>query len=124
MKQHAKQAGVRPPDLAAVQSDVDHALSRRTGLPPRSVINAGTDALVQHLRGFMAYEYGMDRPESGGIAVATLRQVAERNLDVPVRPTDQTDHRAAYTYWNTLATLTLAFRDLYVAHVRPADPKA
>ncbi|MFC9033663.1 hypothetical protein [Streptomyces arboris] len=113
MNRPAAQAEARPPDLESVQLDVDHALSRRVELPPRSVIDAGTDALVQHLRRFMDYDYGRCEEESGGGAVRNLYRVAERNLDVPVRPTPQTDHRAAYVYWHTVATLTTAFRDLY-----------
>ncbi|MFE9048410.1 MULTISPECIES: hypothetical protein [Streptomyces] len=46
----------------------------------------------------------------------TLQELAERNLSVPVRPTQRTNHRAAYVYWHTLATLTGTFRDPYVAH--------
>ncbi|MFC8705861.1 hypothetical protein ACFUIV_27260 [Streptomyces anulatus] len=37
------------------------------------------------------------------------------------RPTPQTSHRAAYVYWHTVATLTTAFRDLYLTHHRNAD---
>ncbi|WP_331736029.1 hypothetical protein OG333_37985 (plasmid) [Streptomyces anulatus] len=121
MNRPAEHAEVRPPDLDTVQRDVDHALSRRVELPPRSVIDAGTDALVQHLSRFMDYDYGHDEQESGGIAVRNLYRVAERNLDVPVRPTPQTSHRAAYVYWHTVATLTTAFRDLYLTHHRNAD---
>ncbi|MFI0020093.1 hypothetical protein [Streptomyces griseus] len=113
MNRPAGQAEARPPDLDTVQLDVDHALSRRVELPPRSVIDAGTDALVQHLRTFMDYDFGQNEEESGGVAVRNLYRIAERNLDMPVRPTPQTDHRAAYVYWHTVATLTTAFRDLY-----------
>lgn len=123
MEQHAKQGGARPPGLAAVQSDIDHALARRLGPPPRSVIDSGTDALAQHLRRFLEYDYGMDRTESGGIAVATLRRVSERNLDVPVRPTRETGTGEAFAYWRNLASLTTAFRDLFVVHVQPAEPE-
>ncbi|MEU3706958.1 hypothetical protein AB0E82_32230 [Streptomyces anulatus] len=110
----------RPLNLDTVQSDIDHALSRRVELPPRSVIDAGTDALVQHLRRFMDYNYGPDDEENDGIAVRSLYCVAERNLNVPVRPTPQTGHRAAYVYWHAVATLTAAFRDLYVTR-RPEE---
>ncbi|MFI7291267.1 hypothetical protein ACIBRY_32140 [Streptomyces anulatus] len=65
-----------------------------------------------------------DDQESGGIAVRSLYRAAERNLDVPVRPTPQTGHRAAYVYWHTVATLTTAFRDIHLAHRRNADQKA
>ncbi|MFI1574115.1 hypothetical protein ACH4VQ_25275 [Streptomyces anulatus] len=121
MNRPAEHAEVRPPDLDTVQRDVDHALSRRIELPPRSVIDAGTDALVQHLSRFMDYDYGHDEQESGGIAVRNLYRVAERNLDVPVRPAPQTSHRAPYVYWHTVATLTTAFRDLYLTHNGNAD---
>ncbi|MFJ9924386.1 hypothetical protein ACIRSF_34440 [Streptomyces rubiginosohelvolus] len=121
MNRPADRTEVEPPDLDTVQRDVDHALSRRIELPPRSVIDAGTDALVQHLTRFMDYDYGHDEQESGGIAVRTLYRVAERNLDVPVRSHSQTSHRAAYTYWHTVATLTSAFRDLYLTHRRHGD---
>jgi hypothetical protein len=106
-------------DLDTVQRDIDHALSRRVGLPRRGVIDAGTDALVHHLRRLMSYNYG---PDEGtiGIGRRTLHDLAERNLAAPVRPTPQTSHRAAYLYWHTVATLTSAFRDLYLAH-RPAE---
>ncbi|MEV5856714.1 hypothetical protein [Streptomyces anulatus] len=100
---------------------LDHALSRRVELPRRSVIDAGTDALVHHLRRLMSYNYGPQSEGSTGIQMRTLCNVAERNLAAPVRPTPQTNHRVAYVYWNTLATLTAAFRDLYLAH-RPTEP--
>ncbi|MDQ0693576.1 hypothetical protein [Streptomyces sp. W4I9-2] len=108
-------------DLDTVQHDTDHALSHRVELPRRSVIDAGTDALVHHLRRLMSYNYGPPSEESTGIQMRTLCVVAERNLAAPVRPTPQTNHRVAYVYWNTLATLTAAFRDLYLAH-RPTEP--
>ncbi|MEU5137461.1 hypothetical protein [Streptomyces californicus] len=123
MEQHPKPDGTGPPDLATVQKDIDHALVRRLGLPPRSVIDSGTDALTQHLRRFLGYDYAMARHESGGIAVATLRRVCERNLDVPVRPTEATDTGEAFAYWRNLASLTTAFRDLFVVHVQPAEPE-
>ncbi|MEV6477612.1 hypothetical protein [Streptomyces sp. NPDC051657] len=33
-----------------------------------------------------------------------------------MRPTPQTTHRDAYVYWRTVATLTTAFRDLYLTY--------
>ncbi|MCR8945147.1 hypothetical protein NW249_23810 [Streptomyces sp. OUCMDZ-4982] len=119
MSQTSAQARTRPPDLDTVQQDIDHALSRRVELPPRSVINAGTDALGAHLHRFMAYRYGQDDEND---AVRTLREICARNLDVPVRPAPGTDHRDAYMYWHTIANLTAAFRDLYIAHQTPGDP--
>ncbi|WP_330323343.1 hypothetical protein [Streptomyces anulatus] len=38
------------------------------------------------------------------------------------RPTPQTSHRAAYVYWHTVATLTTAFRDLYITHNADEPP--
>ncbi|WP_426501728.1 hypothetical protein [Streptomyces sp. D54] len=108
-------------DLDTVQHDIDHALSRRVELPRRSVIDAGSDALVHRLRRLMSYNYGPQSAGNTGIQMRTLCDVAERNLAAPVRPTPQTNHRVAYVYWNTLATLTAAFRDLYLAH-RPTEP--
>ncbi|MFD4224690.1 hypothetical protein [Streptomyces griseus] len=108
-------------DLTTVQQDIDHALSSHVELPPRSVIDAGTDALIAHLRRFMDYNYGPDDAE-GGIGVRNLLSIAERHLDVPVRPTPQTSHRAAYVYWHSVATLTAGFRDLYVTS-RPTELK-
>lgn len=83
--------------------------------------DAGTDALIAHLRRFMDYNYGPDDGE-GGIGVRNLLGIAERHLDVPVRPTPQTGHRTAYVYWHSVATLTAGFRDLYEAS-RPAEVK-
>ncbi|MFH8670222.1 hypothetical protein ACH4F3_35885 [Streptomyces anulatus] len=74
---------------------LDHALSRRVELPRRSVIDAGTDALVHHLRRLMSYNYGPQSEGSTGIQMRTLCNVAERNLAAPVRPTPQTNHRVA-----------------------------
>ncbi|MGQ4732595.1 hypothetical protein ACUN3E_33690 [Streptomyces sp. Ju416(a)] len=123
MTHQPARAEVRPPDLDAVQRDIDHALSRRVELPPRSVIDAGIDALVHHLRTFMEYDFGQYDEESGGVAVRNLYRVAERNLDVPVRPTPQTNHRSAYVYWHTVANLTTAFRDLYTkVHITDQEP--
>lgn len=107
-------------NLDTVQHDIDHALSRRVELPRRNVIDAGTDALAHHLRRLMSYNYGLQSEGSAGSQMRTLRDVAERNLAAPVRPIPQTNHRVAYVYWNTLATLTAAFRDLYLAH-RPTE---
>lgn len=101
-----------PPDLGLVQRDIDHALSRRVGPPPRTVIDAGTDSLIQHLRRFMDYDFGED-DEEGGAAVRALYRSANRNLDTPVRPSADTRDGDAYTYWHTVANLTIAFRDLY-----------
>ncbi|MEV7897925.1 MULTISPECIES: hypothetical protein [Streptomyces] len=112
MTRAAAETETRPPDLGSVQQDIDHALSRRVELPPRSVIDAGTDALVQHLRRFMDFDFG-EGDEEGGAAVRALYRVADRNLDVPVRPDATTGHHEAYTYWHTIANLTAAFRDLY-----------
>ncbi|KUJ60159.1 hypothetical protein ACZ90_64690 [Streptomyces albus subsp. albus] len=112
MSRPVGEAETRPPDLGIVQQDIDHALSRRVELPPRSVIDAGTDALVQHLLRFMDYDYGAD-DEEGGVAIRALYRIVDRNLDVPVRPSAGTDHRYAYTYWHTIANLVAAFRDLY-----------
>ncbi|MFD4793219.1 hypothetical protein [Streptomyces anulatus] len=108
-------------DLDTIRHDIDHALCRRVELPRRSVIDAGTDALTHHLRRLMNYNYGPQNEGSTGIRMRTLCDVAERNLAAPVRPTPQTNHRVAHVYWNTLATLTAAFRDLYLAH-RPTEP--
>ncbi|MFC8703289.1 hypothetical protein ACFUIV_14060 [Streptomyces anulatus] len=108
-------------DLDTIQHDIDHALTRRVELPRRSVIDAGTDALAHHLRRLMSYNYGPQSEGSTGNRMRTLCDVAERNLAAPVRPTPKTNHRVAYVYWNTLATLTAAFRDLYLAH-RPTEP--
>ncbi|MFJ5740122.1 hypothetical protein [Streptomyces microflavus] len=108
----AAPAEARPPDLDTVQREIDHALSRRAGLPPRSVIDAGTDALVHHLRQFMDFDFGEDDEECGA-AVRALYRVADRNLDVPVRPVAARGDSDAYTYWHTIANLTAAFRDLY-----------
>ncbi|WP_275426316.1 hypothetical protein [Streptomyces sp. CS014] len=42
---------------------------------------------------------------------------------MPVRPTPRTEHRAAYVYWHTVATLTTAFRDLYTKiHTTGQEP--
>ncbi|MEV7660099.1 hypothetical protein AB0O39_38855 [Streptomyces anulatus] len=117
----AATAPLSPRDLDTVRQDIDHALSRRVTLPPRSVIDAGTDAMVQHLRTFMSHLNGPDGQASRNVDVPNLIRAAERNLDVPVRPTPQTSHRDAYVYWHTVATLTTAFRDLYLTHHRNAD---
>ncbi|MFJ8848406.1 hypothetical protein ACIRFF_36595 [Streptomyces cyaneofuscatus] len=110
-------------DLDTVRQDIDHALSLRVELPPRSVIDAGTDALVAHLHRFMNYNYGPDDAKVSDVGVRNLLSIAERHLDVPVRPTPQTGHRAAYVYWHSVATLTAGFLDLYAAS-RPAEGKA
>ncbi|MEV0888544.1 hypothetical protein ACIQ9K_34980 [Streptomyces microflavus] len=109
-------------NLDTVRQDIDHALSQRVELPPRSVIDAGTDALVAHLCRFMNYNYGPDDAKGSGIGVRNLLTIAERHLDVPVRPTSQTSHRTAYVYWHAVANLTAGFRDLYVASC-PAELK-
>ncbi|MCX4674508.1 hypothetical protein OG413_04095 [Streptomyces sp. NBC_01433] len=99
--------------IEAITTAVDHALAPRAVLPPRSVINAGTDELIGRLRSLMAVDdYGHDEPGRG--AVRVLFRVAYRNLDLAVRPDDTTSDDDAYTYWRTIASLTAAFRDLYV----------
>lgn len=83
------------------------------------MINAGTDELIRHLRSLMAVDdYGHDEPGRG--AVRVLFRVAYRNLDLAVRPDDTTSDDDAYTYWRTIASLTAAFRDLYVSRSREA----
>ncbi|MEU3707296.1 hypothetical protein AB0E82_34005 [Streptomyces anulatus] len=77
--------------------------------------------MVQNLRTFMSHLNGPDDRASRNVDVPNLIRAAERNLDVPVRPTPQTTHRDAYVYWHTVATLTTAFRDLYLTHHRNAD---
>ncbi|MFD9428679.1 MULTISPECIES: hypothetical protein [unclassified Streptomyces] len=114
----ARDNDVAPPsellDTEAIATVVDHALALRTTLPPRSVIDAGTDELICHLRLLMAVDdYGHDEPGRG--AVRVLFRVAYRNLDLAVRPDDTTSDDVAYTYWRTIASLTAAFRDLYVS---------
>ncbi|MGY3679970.1 hypothetical protein [Streptomyces sp. TE33382] len=110
-------ADVTPPrtsvDIEAVAAAVDHALATRPALPPRGVINAGTDQLIGQLRSLMALDdYGHDEPGRG--AVRVLFRVAYRNLDRAVRPDETTSDADAYTYWRTVASLAAAFRDLYV----------
>ncbi|MEU5289286.1 hypothetical protein N7925_35805 [Streptomyces sp. CA-278952] len=116
MDLQAATAPLNQRDLDTVQQDIDHAFSRRVTLPPRSVIDAGTDAMVQHLRTFISHLNGPDARTSRNVDVPNLMRAAERNLDVPVRPTPQSTRRDAYVYWHTVATLTTAFRDLYLAH--------
>ncbi|MFF2703667.1 hypothetical protein ACFVUQ_35545 [Streptomyces cyaneofuscatus] len=121
MSRPAAEVETRPPDLVSVQRDIDHALSRRLGLPPRSVIDAGTDALVEHLRHLMDHDFG-DGDEEGGVAIRALYRVTDRNLDTPVRPDATTAHHDAYTYWHTIANLTAAFRDLYITCYAEPEP--
>ncbi|WEH39846.1 hypothetical protein OG233_10290 [Streptomyces sp. NBC_01218] len=99
-------------DVDAIALAIDHARADRAGLPPRCVVNAGTDELVAHLRRLMsADEYGHDEPDRG--AVRLLFRAAYRHLDVAVRPDATTPDAAAYAYWRTVASLTAAFGDLY-----------
>ncbi|MFB8023528.1 hypothetical protein ACFC36_33700 [Streptomyces rubiginosohelvolus] len=114
--ERAAAAALAPLNLETVQQDIEHALSRRVELPRRGVIDAGTDALVGHLRRLMEFNYGPVDEGRVGTSMRTLHELAERNLAAPVRPTPRTSHRAAYVYWHTLATLTGTFRDLYVDH--------
>ncbi|WP_097977250.1 hypothetical protein [Streptomyces sp. gb14] len=116
MDRRAATALLSAHDLNGVQRDIDHALSRRITLPPRSVINTGTDVMVQHLRTFMHHLNRQDSMTAQSVDVHNLLRAAERNLDVPVRPTPQTSHRDAYVYWHTITTLTTALRDLYLTH--------
>ncbi|MFB7301437.1 hypothetical protein [Streptomyces rubiginosohelvolus] len=111
-------------DLDGVQRDIDHGLSRRITLPPRSVIDTGTDVMVQHLRTFMHHLNGQDGMAATNVDVHNLVRAAEHNLDVPVRPTSQTSHRDAYVYWHTITTLTTALRDLYLTHHDGQEPPA
>ncbi|MFG3398833.1 hypothetical protein [Streptomyces parvus] len=111
-------------DLEGVQRDIDHALSRRITLPPRSVIDTGTDVMVQHLRTFMNHLNGQDSMAAANVDMHNLIRAAERNLDVPVRPTPQTSHRDAYVYWHTITTLTTALRDFYLTHHDGQEPPA
>ncbi|MEU2100232.1 hypothetical protein ABZ741_35620 [Streptomyces globisporus] len=112
MNRPAATAPLSAHDLDGVQRDIDHALSRRSTLPPRSVIDTGTGVMVQHLRTFMNHLNGQDSTPAQSVDVHNLLRAAERNLDVPVRPTPQTSHRDAYVYWHTITTLTTALRDL------------
>ncbi|MEW2490391.1 hypothetical protein [Streptomyces sp. NPDC048411] len=91
---------------------IDNALARHIAVPARSIIDDGTDSLVQHLRSLLEIDYGQDN--EGGAGVRALFRVAYRNLDVAVRPTPATPQPAAYTYWRNIAGLTAAFRDLYL----------
>lgn len=77
--------------------------------------------MVQHLRTFMRHLNGQDSTATHA-DVHNLIRAAERNLDVPVRPTPQTSHRDAY--WHTSTTLTNALRDLYLTHHDGQEPPA
>ncbi|MFF8300194.1 hypothetical protein ACF07M_33255 [Streptomyces globisporus] len=114
MDRRAAAALLSAQNLDGVQQDIDHALSRRITLPPRSVIDTGIDVMVQHLRTFMHHLNGQDGMTARSVDVHNLVRAAESNLDVPVRPTPQTSHRDAYVYWHTIATLTTGLRDLYL----------
>ncbi|MFB6708922.1 hypothetical protein ACFCW6_29925 [Streptomyces sp. NPDC056333] len=106
-------------DVDAIARAVDHALTKRPTRPRRDVIDAGTDELIGHLRTLMAVEdYGYDQEGRGG--VRALFRVAYRNLDLAVRPDGATSDAVAFTYWRMIASLTAAFRDLYVA--LPEEP--
>ncbi|MGW1469502.1 hypothetical protein ACWCPT_34775 [Streptomyces sp. NPDC002308] len=99
-------------DVDAITDAIEHARADRAGVPPRTVVNAGTDELVAHLRKLMsADEYGHDEPDRG--AVRLLFRAAYRHLSLAVRPDPSTPDLAAYAYWRTVASLTAAFRDLY-----------
>lgn len=111
-------------DLDEVQRDIDHALSRRITLPPRSVIDTGTDVMVQHLRVFMNHLGGKAGAAGRSADEHNLMRAVERNLGAPVRPTSQTGHRDAYVYWHTVATLATALRDLYLTHHDDQEPPA
>ncbi|MFE9015666.1 hypothetical protein [Streptomyces cyaneofuscatus] len=80
--------------------------------------------MVQHLRTFMNHLNGHDSITAQSVDVHNLLRAAERNLDVPVRPTPQTSHRDAYVYWHTSTTLTTALRDLYLTHHNGQEPPA
>ncbi|MFJ3601032.1 hypothetical protein ACIPRU_31670 [Streptomyces sp. NPDC090126] len=111
-------------DLDGVQRDIDHALSRRLTLPPRSVIDTGTDVMVQHLRMFLNH-LARQEPAAGRSADEhNLMRAAERNLGAAVRPTSQTGHRDAYVYWHTVATLTTGLRDVYLTRHAGQEPPA
>ncbi|MEU1089457.1 hypothetical protein ACFYPN_03910 [Streptomyces sp. NPDC005576] len=99
-------------DVGAIADAIEHARADRAGVPPRCVVNAGTDDLVAHLRKLMsADEYGHDEPDRG--AVRLLFRAAYRHLDIAVRPDADTPDLAAYAYWRTVASFAAAFRDLY-----------
>ncbi|MEV7952098.1 hypothetical protein AB0O74_34680 [Streptomyces rubiginosohelvolus] len=100
------------------------SLTKDIETPPRSVIDTGTDVMVQHLRTFIHHLNGQDSTGATHADVHNLVRAAERNLDVPVRPTPQTSHRDAYVYWHTITTLTTALRDLYLTHHDGQEPPA
>ncbi|POX43366.1 hypothetical protein C3486_00030 [Streptomyces sp. Ru73] len=98
-------------DIDLINTTIELALVPGVSMPPRDAIDGRTVELHKHLRLLMeAVDFrAKERP-----AVRALYRVAHNLLDLQKRPTAETTHYQAWEHMRNLATITAAFRDLYL----------
>ncbi|WP_128433813.1 hypothetical protein [Streptomyces cyaneus] len=95
--------------LEAIDESLDTALAIGLAMPDRSLIDATTRNLVDHLRALMAEDLGFDKDP----AVRALFQEGYRILDLARRPSAESPHFSAYQYMREVGLLTRRFADVY-----------
>ncbi|WP_157847614.1 DUF6415 family natural product biosynthesis protein [Streptomyces violens] len=98
-------------DIDLINATIELALAPGVSMPSRDTIDGRTAELHKHLRHLME---AMDFRAKERPAVRALYRIAHGLLDLQKRPTAETTHYQAWDHMRNLATITAAFRDLYL----------
>lgn len=106
-------------NVSLINTAIELALAPGVALPSRSSIDAYTQQLNTHLRALMSV---VDVRSEHRPDVRALSRVANQLIALENRPTVETPQYTAWDHIRNMATITAAYRDVYLKQCPSSRP--